>query len=102
MGGLGPGYEQCIQITAAEMLRWFVQNNVDASKWSDKKKWQATTDAIDASVMKSDEIRKLQLSGAQYGAALSLSSAFYKRGPAAAMSDENVKDRLIQVAKIFP
>jgi hypothetical protein len=31
MCGLGPGYEQCIHITAAEILRWFIGENADAS-----------------------------------------------------------------------
>ena len=41
------------------------------------------------------------LSGAQWGAAMSLASSIYMRG-VAAFEDEDVKDRRIQVSKSWP
>ena len=102
MGGLGPGYEQCIQMTAAEVLRWLLTNKTDADLWKDKDVWKQTRDAIDKSLWANPTIDKLGLSGAQAGAAVSLATALYRQGPRKIMNDPKVKDRHIQVQRDFP
>lgn len=99
MGGLGPGYEQCIQITAAEMLRALLESKIDLDDESGRKQFNAT---LDERVGKLPVIEKLGLSGAQWGAASNLAAFIYKNGPRAMMADPVVKDRHIQVQKHFP
>jgi hypothetical protein len=102
MGGLGPGYEQCIHITCAEVLRWFIENNCDADAWDDKDKWKADREKLEQAMFKNKVVKELGLSGAQYGAAVNIASSLYSRGPREVMKDERVKDRHIQVNKHFP
>lgn len=102
MSGLGPGYEQCIQITAAEVLRHLLSAKADPASWDDETKWKADREAIDAAVMRLPVIEQLGLSGAQWGAACSLAIVLYRRGPVDALTDPAVKNRKIQVSKEFP
>ena len=102
MGGLGPGYEQCIHITCAEILRWMLENKPDASKWEDSEVWKADRERVEQYGFKNKVISALGLSGAQWGAALNIAAQLYKNGPRAIMSDERIKDRHIQVRKHFP
>lgn len=102
MGGMGPGYEQAIQITAAEFLRFMVSEDFDHRTWESKEKWAEDRDTINAHGHSNEVISKLGLSGAQAGAALSLATQFYMRDPWVALSDTMVKERLIQVSKEFP
>lgn len=104
MGGLGPGYEQCIHITAAECLRWFIDNNCDAAAWQkvDSIEWKVDREALQNAMFKNEAVKELGLSGAQYGAAVSIASSLYISGPRAIMNDEAAKDRKIQVQKFFP
>lgn len=93
MGGLGPGYEQCIQAMAAEFLRAMLADkpNLDGD-WSEFRKKLDALPCID----------QLGPSGAQYGAAVGLAAQIYRRGPRACFTDPAVKERLIQVSKTFP
>jgi hypothetical protein len=102
MGGLGPGYEQCIQITAAEIVRWFVDNNADASLWDDQTAAKPIFDRMEKVLFDVPTVKKLGLSGAQWGAARNLAANLYRQGPRAMMNDERVKDRHIQVCRVFP
>jgi len=102
MGGLGPGYEQCIHITAAEILRHLLDRKYDPATWEDKDTWKRDRDEIEEYGYSNERINKLGLSGAQWGAALNLSAMFYRNGPIAVMKDERVKDRHIQVSSTFP
>lgn len=102
MGGLGPGYERCIQITAFEMLRHLLNAKPSPDDMQDKEKWRAIREEIDKAVMALPAMRDLGLSGAQWGAALSLGTAFYMQGPRGVMTDERVKDRHIMVSRDFP
>lgn len=102
MGGLGPGYEQCIHITAAEILRHLLDKKYDAEKWEDSNTWKRDRDVIEDYGLKNERIKKLGLSGAQWGAALNVAAMIYRRGPTVVMSDERVRDRHIQVSNIFP
>lgn len=102
MGGLGPGYEQCIHITCAEILRWFLAHEVDASKWSEAEAWKSDREKMTADLYKVRAVEELGLSGAQWGAAVNLATRFYLDGPRKVMTDGRVQDRRIQVSKNFP
>lgn len=102
MGGLGPGYEQCIQITAAEILRAMLAKPCDAAAWSDTDVWKRDREEIEKTVFEVPAVKALGLSGAQWGGALSLASCLYRDGPRGVMNDERVKDRRIQVQRTFP
>jgi hypothetical protein len=98
MGGLGPGYEQAIQITTAEVVRHLIEKQYDFDKWKE----DGLSDKIWEWGMTNPIIKDLGLSGAQWGAAVNLAAMIYKQGPVAVMQDERVKDRHIQVSKVFP
>lgn len=102
MGGMGPGYEQAIQITVAELLRHMVESSYDHKLWSDEDKAKSDSDAIDKASHEIEAIKILGLSGAQYGAAKQVASKLYMDGPRGVMTQEAVKDRHIQVSKNFP
>jgi len=102
MGGLGPGYEQCIHITAAEVLRHLLAKRYDAEKWEDREQRKRDLDEIEKAAFANPTIGALGLSGAQWGAALNVATMLYIRGPRATLTDESVKDRLIQVSRTFP
>ena len=102
MGGLGPGYEQAIQITVAEILRHLLDAAYNSSDWGDNEKWARDQELIERASFDNETIHRLGLSGAQYGAALSLATKLYGSGPIQVMKDDAVKDRHIQVCKNFP
>lgn len=102
MGGLGPGYEQCIQITAAEILRHMIDKQYDATAWEGSEQWGKDRDAIQEYGFANERISELGLSGAQWGAAVNLAAQLYRNGPRQIMNDERVKDRKIQVQRTFP
>lgn len=101
MGGLGPGYEQCIHVTCAEIVRVMLDKKYDASKWlkayDDLATWRTDREEIDKLVMTVPVVKDLGLSGAQWGAALNVATHLYMHGPAKMLSDDRVKDRHIQV-----
>lgn len=104
MGGLGPGYEQAIQITLVEILRHLIATGYDYTKWTGNgdSTWKTDLDKIEKFGFANPSIKKLGLSGAQWGTAVHLACQFYRRGPREVMNDEKVKDRHIQVQRDFP
>lgn len=97
MGGMGPGYEQCIQICIFECLRWLVENEPDTKSWDvGEGTWPETRDALYKLTGEVGTERKLGLSGAQGGAALSAATMFYQQGYAKALEKAG-SDRRIQV-----
>lgn len=102
MGGLGPGYEQCIHITCAEILRNMLDRKYDVAKWEDPDTWKKDRAEIEKMGFDNPTIKSLKLSGAQWGASLNLAGHFYRKGPRAVMTDPQVKDRHIQVSRTFP
>lgn len=102
LGGLGPGYEQAIQITVAEILRHVLERGYDYLAWSDTEVWQKDRKEIETAGFANPKIEALGLSGAQWRAALNMALQLYRRGPRAIMADEQVKDRHIQVWRNFP
>lgn len=102
MGGLGPGYEQCIHITSAEIVRWFIAQNADTVLWDDPDAARPIFDRMEKDVFQVEAVKKLGLSGAQWGAAQNIAAMLYRQGPHKVMTDERVKDRHIQVSRSFP
>jgi hypothetical protein len=102
MGGLGPGYEQCIQITCAEILRIMIDKCYKADTWEDSEAWGRDREEMREIILKNPIVNKLGLSGAQFGAAQNLAAMFYRQGPIKVMTDDRVKDRHIQVKRNFP
>jgi len=104
MGGIGPSYEQAIQVAAAEILRHLLYRGYDIVRWEDEESRRKDIDEIEAAAfIKNERITRLRLSGAQFGAALNLASILYKRGPVDIFTDPGMKDdRRIQISKNFP
>lgn len=102
MGGLGPSYEQCIHITLAEMLRHMLEAKYDPASWDSPDAFARDRKATETAMFANKRVNALGLSGAQFGAAMNLAVRFYHRGPIAVMTDEQVKDRHIQVQRTFP
>lgn len=107
MGGMGPGYEQCIQIMAFEMLRAMLANPVEdwtkltASEGGSADAWREYRDKIDNDPTVKSVIEKLGPSGAQHGAAMNIASVFARHGYAKGM-EMVPKDRRIMVQRNFP
>ncbi|WP_428491632.1 hypothetical protein [Rhodopila sp.] len=79
MGGFGPGYEQAIQVTAIEILRQMIAETADASCWDKGGGMRAYADTLHEKI--GDKLSSLGLSGAQFGAAVSIAARIYKDGP---------------------
>lgn len=102
MGGLGPGYEQAIQITAVEFLRSFVNGGFDSKKFkSDEEYRKECWVVVESSENVKECVSRLGLSGAQYGAAQNIAVVFWRKTPAVALADVAIKNRKIQVSKEF-
>ena len=99
MGGLGPGYEQCIQIVAMEVLRICLQEGYDAKSWDNKDDWANDRGKIEK--LAHPHIDQLGLSGAQWGAGLNLGIGFYMRSPSDLLSQVD-DDRRIMASRHFP
>ena len=99
MGGIGPGYEQAIQVMAVEMVRAMLDLQIDSSRWKEEGEWEADRSAIEARIKPT--IESIGPSGAQFGAALNLAACMYKRGPSC-LQDAEIKDKLIQVSNNWP
>jgi hypothetical protein len=100
MGGLGPSYEQAIQITAAEMIRILIAENFDLTE---RESYGKEFDAlVSKKVFEVPQVKNLGLSGAQFGSATCIADQLYRRTPKVALMDKQVKDRKILVQKSFP
>jgi len=99
MGGLGPGYEQAIQILVIEIIRDNISNPLpDENTWSD---WgDSTVSRID--YKKPDGKYSCGgFSGAQVGAAKQIAFRFLRDGPEKALKSAP-DDRRIQVSNFWP
>ena len=114
MGGLGPGYEQCIQLMGFEMLRAMLADMPDSwekltpedrdsaeVKDEKRKRWEAFKDKIENVPAVKALIKQLRPSGAQFGAAINIASVFARNGYSRGM-ELVPEDRRIQVQKKFP
>jgi hypothetical protein len=102
MGGLGPGYEQCIHIVAAEVVRFLIDNKIDCEVEYKEGPWAILRDKIEEAIFANPQIKDLGLSGAQVGAAMSIATKLYRDGPRHIMNVPEIKDRHIQVSRHFP
>jgi hypothetical protein len=98
MGGLGPGYEQCIHIMAFEMLRWGIDQDIPDAGDETWREWFAECEKDPAVA---DCIREIGPTGAQVGAAKNLCSVYlvqgYRKGVRKVPSE-----RHIQVSRTLP
>lgn len=101
MGGMGPGYEQCIQIMVFEMLRAMLADPFDWSEERDPKEWRDYVDKIDKTSAVMNAVDKLHPSGAQFNAAINLAAIFARNGYVEGMKMAP-DDRHIMVSKNFP
>lgn len=103
MGGLGPGYEQAIQVLAIECLRELVRADFQwtGEAMPDTERIKALLDPVAHRVGKWPG---MGLSGAQVGAAMSIACMFHKQGPIGALEKlpKGDEDRKIQVSKTWP
>lgn len=98
MGGLGPGYEQAIHITVAEILR--IMNNSDLPEKLGRS--QELSDEVEKQLFENQLVKGLGISGAQFSVAMGLAFAFFFDGPVVVMEQPEIKDRHILVSKNFP
>lgn len=102
MGGLGPGYEQALQMAMVEFLRHMVyEGRYDPVPWTKKERWTEDLKSIEAAGFKNERITRLRLSGAQWGSAISLAARFFRDFPVKVMQSAP-QDRKIQVCRDFP
>lgn len=94
MGGLSAGYDQCINLIAAEFVRALIKLAPDKAEWSDDLRPMIDAECAAA-------VSHLGLSVAQYGVALSFAWRLYRDGPIKAVA-EAPDDRRIQASKDFP
>jgi hypothetical protein len=113
MGGLGPGYEQCIHIMAFEIIRELLTHEpIDWAKADagnaepsyqarQNSEWGRFTNEIERKLLATPLIKNIGSSGAQWGAAQNLAYIVMRKGWAKALA-ELPDDRKIQVAKHWP
>lgn len=100
MGGLGPGYEQCIQIGVFEMLRRVIDDGWEEELKNTPKGQPISADAkdfLDDALHKVSREHHLGLSSAQAGAIKNLTMNFVWMGYDKAL-DSIPMDRKIQVS----
>jgi hypothetical protein len=104
MGGLGPGYEQAIQILAFELIRallaasWVTPNPYPTDQ-AGKEKVRAAWDAICNPVI--EKLDGEGFTGAQVGAAYNLAACVLNQGWRAAINKLPL-ERRIMVSRTFP
>lgn len=100
MGGLGPGYEQALQLFAVELLR---SPEFRACCPPGGGEWVGGIEAMRSArnAVYQAKCRDLGLSGAQAGAATNIASMLICMGPRKAI-DAAPMDRQIQVSKRWP
>lgn len=104
MGGLGPGYEHCIQTIAFECMRawlptlpWPTLNDEFPDDWNDR-----LDELSDPVIDVLDKMPGGGFTGWQVGAGKNLAACVCRRGYREALRDPAVADRLIQVQRVLP
>ena len=97
-GGLGPGYEQALQIAGMELVRGFKDASID---WEDEERMDGLDDEMNKYMWANPIVKKLGLSGAQAGAAKNIACVFIRNGWEKGL-EITPKDRRIQISKNFP
>lgn len=102
MGGIGPGYEQALQIAAVEFSRAGKDYSPVGDNEKDAEAWRTLCGEVLSRINES----LLGLSGAQYDAASWLAWQWCHKGGPRALMDRTKKkgdsERLIQVSSKFP
>lgn len=98
MGGIGPGYEQAIQVLAIEIVRDNLGKGLPNPE--DREWGMDTVRRLDAKGADGKHFCG-GFSGAQVGAARNLAFRWLERGPAA-LHEEVEQDRRIQVSNFWP
>lgn len=98
MGGMGPGYEQCIVIATMEAIRAFVDDPDRLLKAPDE---TALNDRLNQALWANAVVSALRLSGAQAGAAKNLAYHALKSGWRRTL-ESAPQDHLVQASKRFP
>ena len=100
MGGLGPGYEQAIQILAIECLRAMHDARFEWSgdQEADTERLSPILDSVTSIV---NDWPGCGFSGAQVEGAYNIATLFHRHGPIAALEKAD-EDRRIQVSKAWP
>lgn len=101
MGGMGPGYEQCIQVMGFEMLRAMLKSPPDDWSKMEGDPWKKYVDKIEADPIVKACVKTMRPSGAQFGAAMNLASVFARQGYGEGMKTVP-DDRRMMVSKNFP
>jgi hypothetical protein len=101
MGGMGPGYEQAIQVLAIEITRDNLDKFVPANEAEYRTFGDSTITRIDVK-LPDGSYSCGGFSGAQAGAAKSLALQWLREGPAALLARPEAKDRKIQASKSWP
>lgn len=101
-GGLGPSYEQAIQITAVEIVRTLIDDKYDPTRWDEDDTRRADMSRLTEKILNLPVVQNLGLSGGQWDGALSLATCLYRRGPVAVLTDKALEDRAIQIHRDFP
>ncbi len=103
-GGMGPGYEQALQVAAVEFAR--AQHKKPMLITGDQKKDYEAWDKKCTNTLSSIDDSLLGLSGAQFGAAKWLSWNWCFKGGIKALTERAKADgqdkRVIQVSKSWP
>lgn len=100
MGGLGPGYEQAIQIGIFELSKDLIGKEFPPSSDTDQALEEFLHNALSATIKRLSPVLD-GLSGAQAGAIISTAYRFKKSGYRASLQTLS-DDRLIQVDRKFP
>lgn len=106
MGGLGPGYEQCIQLLTMEIVRDHLHSlpaapvDPENPTAAERQEWDAFGEIA---VSRLNE-KIGGFSGAQVGAAKNLAANFLRRGYSEALDSMRALDaeRLIQISSKWP
>ena len=93
MGGLGPGYEQCIQVMIFEMCNGLI----DAKLPIEEKARSDEFNKLVEPIIHNLDDKFGGFSGAQVGAAKQVAFKFLVSGYNESLQDEAIKDRKIQV-----
>ena len=97
MGGLGPGYEQALQIAAIEMGRVMIPYAPGTNREQNV--------ALFKQVTENANIKGLGLSGAQHGAAQQIAFNWWTKGPAKFCEfykSKSLGDRCVMISKDWP
>lgn len=98
MGGLGPGYEQAIQVLAVGMVRDHIGRPVPSNPPKD---WGEDTLTRLREAEKNGKAEGMGFSGAQFGAARNLAYGWLTRGTTAVRSEVPL-DRRILASRTWP